>query len=250
MKKLSLNKTAKRAFRVVSLVASEARSLPALVLRYPLGIFRESLQAIDEPQQAENDVPVILIHGFFHNHSGFFVMKQHLAKQGFRRLYSFDYTIFTKSVEEIAEALAERVEEILLLTRREKVHIVGHSLGGLVARYYIQSLGGEHRVSKCVTMGTPHNGTLAAYLAAVPTARQMRPNSEFLQKLDRLPVPRRVRWYSFYSRRDVLVFPYRNALLSEDRFNVINFNMDEQGHLSFLLSPDVIDAVAEYLRDF
>lgn len=243
-------KLSKRAVEIAQGLASEAKSLPSLLVRYPLGIFREGLQALEEPQQYDHDIPVIMLHGFIHNRSGFFVMRQHLQKQGFRRLYSFNYSVLTSRIEDIADKLAERVEEVLLLTRREKVHLVGHSLGGLVSRYYIQALGGESRVSKCVTMGTPHFGTQAAYLSYLPTARQMRPGSQFLENLNALPVPERIRWYSFYSRRDLLVFPHVNAVLPEARFNAINFNMDDQGHLSFLLSPNVIDAVAEYLRDF
>jgi triacylglycerol esterase/lipase EstA (alpha/beta hydrolase family) len=243
-------KVSRRAVRIAQGIASEAKSLPSLLVRYPLGIFREGLQALEEPQQSEHDIPVIMLHGFIHNRSGFFVMRQHLQKQGFRRLYSFNYGVLTNRIEDIADKLAERVEEVLLLTRREKVHLVGHSLGGLVSRYYIQKMGGDMRVSKCVTMGTPHFGTQAAYLSYLPTALQMRPGSEFLRNLDALPIPPRIRWYSFYSRKDLLVFPYHNAILPEERFNAINFNMDDQGHLSFLLSPNVIDAVAEYLRDF
>jgi pimeloyl-ACP methyl ester carboxylesterase len=245
-----LPKVPKTAFKIAKGLAAEARSLPSLIVRYPLGIFREGLHAFDEPQQSPHDIPVVMLHGFFHNRSGFYVMRQHLHKAGFTKLYTFNYGVLTSNIEEIADAFAERIEEILLLTRREKVHIIGHSLGGLIARYYIQALGGDQRVAKCVTMGTPHFGTLTAYLSVLPTAVQMRPGSEFLTKLAALPVPRRVRWYSFYSRRDALVFPYKNALLPEAEFDAINFNMDDQGHLSFLLSPDVIDAVAEYLRDF
>ena len=235
---------------VAKSLASEARSLPSLVVQYPFGMFRETMQTIESPQQEEHDIPIILIHGFFHNRSGFFAMRQRLHRRGFLKLYTFDYPTLTRSIETLAERLAERVEEVLLYTRRERVHLVGHSLGGLIARYYIQKLGGEYRVSKCVTMGTPHTGTMAAWLSAAPTAIQMRPGSKFLETLNALPVPPNVRWYSFYSRRDVMVFPHTNAMLSEKKFNAINFNMDNQGHLSFLLSPSVIDTVVEYLRDF
>jgi pimeloyl-ACP methyl ester carboxylesterase len=39
-----------------------------------------------------------------------------------------------------------------------KVDIVAHSMGGLVARIYIQELGGDKRVDRLVMMGTPHRG--------------------------------------------------------------------------------------------
>ncbi len=242
--------SARQVLLIARSLIGEARSLPALIARYPMGILQETISTLETPQQAEADIPIILIHGFFHNRSGFFAMRNHLRRQGFHKLYAFNYSSTLNTIEAMADSLATRVEEVLLISRREKVHIVGHSLGGLVARYYIQALGGDQRVSKCVTMGTPHQGTVAAYLSAAPAARQMRPGSKFIMKLNALPVTNRVRWYSFYSRRDVLVTPYKNALLPEDRFNAINFNMDDQGHLSFLMSPEVIDAVVEYLRDF
>ena len=37
----------------------------------------------------------------------------------------------------------------------ERVHIVGHSLGGLAARYYVSRLGGDAHVHTLVTLGTP-----------------------------------------------------------------------------------------------
>ena len=51
--------------------------------------------------------------------------------------------------------------------------MVGHSLGGLIARYYVTRLGGDERVHTLVTLGTPHSGTYSAYALpspAVPAA--------------------------------------------------------------------------------
>ena len=40
-----------------------------------------------------------------------------------------------------------------------KIDIVAHSMGGLVARYYIENLGYDNRVDKLITVCTPHWGT-------------------------------------------------------------------------------------------
>ena len=40
-----------------------------------------------------------------------------------------------------------------------KINIVGHSMGGLVARYYIENLGYDNHVDKLITVCTPHWGS-------------------------------------------------------------------------------------------
>lgn len=63
--------------------------------------------------------------------------------------------------------------------------IVAFSMGGLVARYYLQRLGGIHRVHRFIAISAPHLGTWIAFLRNNPGARQMRPGSAFLTDLNR-----------------------------------------------------------------
>ena len=44
----------------------------------------------------------------------------------------------------------------------ERIHVIGHRLGGLIARYFVQRLGGDAQVHTLVTLGTPHQGTQLA----------------------------------------------------------------------------------------
>ncbi len=60
--------------------------------------------------------------------------------------------------------LAEVVEEALADTREDRVIIVAHSMGGLVARYYCHALGGESRVHALVLIGSPTLGAPTAYV--------------------------------------------------------------------------------------
>ena len=48
------------------------------------------------------------------------------------------------------------------------IHIVGHSMGGLVARYYIENIGKDENVEKLVTIDTPHWGSSLANLSNSP----------------------------------------------------------------------------------
>jgi triacylglycerol lipase len=75
--------------------------------------------------------------------------------------------------------VATRAAELLSYLKREvgpqPVHVVGHSLGGLDARYMISKLGGENRVLSLTTIGTPHRGTTFADWGLYRMARFFRP---------------------------------------------------------------------------
>jgi len=63
------------------------------------------------------------------------------------------------------------------------VHLIGHSLGGLVVREAVQRRGVAAYTRAAVTIATPHAGTWVARFAPGPCARQMRPGSPFLTEL-------------------------------------------------------------------
>lgn len=64
-------------------------------------------------------------------------------------------------------ALKKAIEKVLQITGKEKVVLVGHSMGGLCSREYIQNSenwqsDGKHHVAKLLTLGTPHGGSNAS----------------------------------------------------------------------------------------
>src|SRR5690606_19376721 len=77
-----------------------------------------------------------------------------------------------------------------------QVDLVGHSMGGLISRYYIQelmtTLQGKNAVANLVMLGTPNGGSPCANLAIVPATYELRPDvqAEFNQNItDRKGVP-------------------------------------------------------------
>lgn len=198
-----------------------------------------------EPEAAAT--PIILLHGYFHNRSAFLVMRRALRRYGFRYVYPMNYKVIGHTVEELAAQLGEHVDRVLAETGATRVHLVGHSLGGLVARYYIQDLGGAERVHTCVTLGTPHRGTYAAWVGRGKAARQLRPRSELLDRLERSARPLPVRFISYYSNLDALVVPAFSAKLTHPALNATNVLVKDHGHMSLLLSSLLIRSVAEAL---
>jgi triacylglycerol lipase len=82
----------------------------------------------------------------------------HLSSKGFKPHHT--RVRFAGSVEQRAEDLKNQIEGYLSLSPGvSKVHIIGHSMGGLDARYMITELSMQDRVCSLTTIGTPHWGT-------------------------------------------------------------------------------------------
>ncbi len=126
--------------------------------------------------------------------------------------------------------------------------IVGHSLGGLIARYYVQRLGGDIRVRTLVTLGTPHSGTRVVPLAdAHPIVRQMRPGSEVIEEL-RLPAPGcRTHFVSFWSDLDHLMDPLETACVDHPDLFAQNVRVTGIGHLALPVHPAVATGIRQAL---
>lgn len=231
------------------------------VALYPVGLLSEALEQEAsglhgrfspslplrylDPEAAAT--PIIMLHGYFHNRSAFLVMRRALRRAGFRTVETMNYNVIGHTVEELAAQLAKRVDRVLDRTGAHRVHLVGHSLGGIVARYYIQVLGGDEKTHTCVTMGSPHQGTYAAYAGRGRAARQMRPDSPFVRILEETAREMPVRLVCFYSNLDGLVIPASNAKLTIPELRAQNILVRDQGHLSLLMSRDLIRAVIKTL---
>ena len=140
---------------------AELAWLGAHVLMYPLGARTEALRVdprvrpgtvslggralfADDPLAART--PVLLVHGLVDNRSVFTVMQRNLRRRGFTHVYSWNYSPLSADVVRAARDLGEHIERICEQTGYERIHVVGHSLGGLIARYSVQRQGGDGRV--------------------------------------------------------------------------------------------------------
>ena len=112
--------------------------------------------------------PILLLHGIVDNRSIFTVLRRGLRRRGFGVVASFNYHSLFGDMRQVAARLADVVEQLCEETGYEQIHVVGHSMGGLIARYYVQRLGGDEHVHTLVTLGTPHGGTSPGAVPAAP----------------------------------------------------------------------------------
>ncbi|MBB5954956.1 putative alpha/beta hydrolase family esterase [Saccharothrix tamanrassetensis] len=190
--------------------------------------------------------PIVLVHGIGDNRSAFAVLSGALRRRGFGVVHAVNYSVLTAltgDVRRSAALLGEHVERICEQTGSERVHVVGHSLGGLIARYYVQRLQGDARVRTLVTLGTPHGGTLAAYLFPTSLTRQLRPGSELLSELAEPCRPCRTRFVAVWSEMDQVVIPQRHARLEHPSLVVEEHQIRDSGHLSLSVDTRALHVV-------
>lgn len=193
---------------------------------------------------AESGTPILLLHGMADNHSIFALLRRGLQRRGFTRVYSMNYSVRTTDVRTAAAQLAGEIEEICEESGYERMHVVAHSLGGLIARYYVTRLGGDERVHTIVTLGSPHRGTHLARLLPLPITRQLSPGSALLDELDRPAPGCRTRFICFWSDTDEAILPARNAELIHPDLQVTNIELTGVGHLSLPILPSVAHRIS------
>jgi pimeloyl-ACP methyl ester carboxylesterase len=101
---------------------------------------------------------VLCIHGIIGDTRG--IAAAVIAAQSDALVLTFDYENLDTSIEENAALLKQRLEEAGLGTGHKKsLQIVAHSMGGLVARWFVEQLGGNEVVRHVVMLGTPNDGS-------------------------------------------------------------------------------------------
>ncbi|WP_327317337.1 lipase family alpha/beta hydrolase [Streptomyces sp. NBC_01235] len=248
----------------VTLLKATALDLAILaghLLLYPSGIAQERRAAArpalpraagaEDPAQLPTQAsppPVVLLHGFIDNRSVFVLLRRSLAQHGRHRVESLNYSPLTCDIRTAADLLGRHIEEICERTGSRQVDVVGHSLGGLIARYYVQRLGGDVRVRTLVTLGTPHSGTRVAPLAnAHPIVRQMRPGSEVIEELSRPAPGCRTHFVSFWSDLDHLMDPLETACVDHPDLLAQNVRVTGIGHLALPVHPAVATGIRQAL---
>lgn len=230
-------------------IFTETMYTTTTLLLYPLGFISWNgigKKKVIHEKNTNGKRPVVLVHGYFHNLSGYFVLSQKLKKKGWTHIYPINLNTYTWTIEAMARELKKNVNTIIKNTRHRKVDIIGHSLGGLVARYYVQELGGFKNVENLITLATPNWGTQLAVFGIGPSARQMEPDAEFIDRLNmNLSTLRKVRFTSIWSPFDSLVIPPTNAIL---RGAGKNIRIDFVGHIGMLYSDRVFDLICRILE--
>jgi len=197
-----------------------------------------------KPRELGPDV-ALFVHGFLAAGPVFDPMRAEVTRRTGWDTLDFNYGPLT-SLDVIVDRLARAIEE--RVPRSSRLAMVGHSLGGLVCRRYIQLHARARPVGQLITLATPHAGTHSVLYVPGELAADLRPGSAAIEELGRrviqsgAPVPHT----AVVAGRDSMVTPPSSAG-SVDGAEIFEF--DDLGHNELLFDPSVYDVVISALRD-
>ena len=204
-----------------------------LALARQATLLRRDLSAVVPTSSSE---VVVLVHGFLATAGVLRPLREALETRA-----SVGVATFTHPPGIGVTELAGRVGELVGRLGAERIHLVGHSIGGLAARWFVQELGGDPRVVQTLSLASPFWGVRRSWLLPGPLARELEPESALLATL-RAGMGQGVPHYAVSGSHDVVVGP-AGALGSAEESVA-----DGCGHNAVLYDPAVLAGVVRRVR--
>lgn len=156
----------------------EAVGREAVALARQATLFHRDVTVVI-PRAQSGDHVAVFVHGLFATAGVLRPLRSQIEASTGALTATFTYAP-GPCVQSIAERLAELVQS---LPEGVCIHLIGHSVGGVVSRWFVQELGGDPRVVQTISIGSPFQGTTKARLFPAPIGRDIVPGSPLLALL-------------------------------------------------------------------
>jgi triacylglycerol lipase len=202
--------------------------------------------------------PILLLQGFGSTRRGLLLLEQRLRADGYVvfsiRLGGLFGTLNTKAIDQLARLVGAKIASLRARFGLGRITIIGHSKGGLIGRYWVSCLGGDVHCDRLITLGTPHAGLPRRHLAkvspfgfAMPSLRQMQPDSTLFQDLRLHVVPTTVACISIASSADRVAPPALCHWMQSQGATPLNITLHGYDHSDYLIKAGVYEAIAGVL---
>lgn len=182
---------------------------------------------------------VLLVHGYGCSRGVWWKIRRELEAAG-HVVATLSLTPPLAGIDTLETQLDQRIREVCAATGAQSVHLVGHSMGGLVSRAYLKRHGAG-RVTQLITLASPHRGSELARLGMGENARQMQPDSAWLNALgEALPA---IAVTSVRTSHDNFVTPQDKQRLN----GAVDIEMAATGHLALLYSQQTTALLCQLL---
>lgn len=172
-----------------------------ILLLHPVGLWPRLWK---EPTDGRD--LVVLVHGLFHNQSAWVLFRRWLQARGFATV-CVSYASWGAEWDETVAALREELASLLAAHPEREVHLVGHSMGGLLLWSALAQLEDASRIKSFVTMGTPFAGSKLSPFALTSLGRYLDYQGETVRAVTQQPLPSHVRRLALHSPADNMVLP-------------------------------------------
>ena len=170
------------------------------------------------------------------------------------------FTVFTApqsflahgDVREAARRLSGYVRRVLDKTGADRVHLVGMSLGGLIALVHVKLGDGAEWVDRLLAVGAPLNGSPLAVLCEVAplglirALKQARTDSMLVQELQDTPIPPGVRVLTLGTAGDVVTPPDSREIEGAEAHETPH-GVYPVGHWTLFTHPGNVKAAVDLL---
>ena len=211
-----------------------------------------------------NKIPILFIHGATGTPSGWQYFVDHIDTTRYQPWFFYYPT--GMRINSMAHLLFWKLVNLQTKYQFKQMHMVAHSMGGLVARSFLVDYGAQFPyVNLLISLATPWGGDHMAHLgvkqspAVIPSWIDMQPEGDFVKSLYRKKLPETVSFYMFTGHRGsrnpfrsnndgtialASIMDYRSQ--SEAKMNYV-FNED---HASIIYSKEVVDRLNFILDGF
>ena len=190
--------------------------------------------------------PIILIHGLWNTSSIFSFITSKLDEQGVDYFApTLNHSFGMTSIVELTNLMDQLILEKYGL--QQEIDVLGFSMGGVIGRYWINKFNGYKRTKRFITIGSPHNGTLASQLVPKYPFRgisEMKINSSLLRDLAKYDYfLNDIDCISFFTFWDLMVFPGWRAHLNVGE----KISLKILKHRNLVRNPAAVEKIIERL---
>jgi hypothetical protein len=196
--------------------------------------------------QLRNDATgpvVVLVHGFLCNAGMWGALKRALLTSGISKVYSVTLDPFYTSMPRSLRVFERKLQRILNLSGADQVVLVGHSMGGVLARIFAARR--PRYVEGLVCVGAPHAGTALATWVASTRAGPARTDARWLIAFQNWEQDTQVPTLNIWSKTDNIVSPQSSARLHFGAEQILN----DVGHLQLVFDRRALTTISTFILD-
>lgn len=188
--------------------------------------------------------PVLLCPGYMESSGCMVYLGAWLRRRGYR-VVLIEYPSTFAPIADNAHHLHRRIQAVRKETGAQRVAIVGHSMGGVIARCLIHSFPEDHGVELLVCIASPHQGVTRRAYAPGHSARDMTYGSRHTQHF---PVSRRgdVPIHTVVGVLDQIVNPPWVTMTEEGETHVLRTPI---GHMGPLFISEARERILQWLQE-